>query len=701
MANSAKIRTMQDDIDEAKKNLEEQIKLQQKPKTPDAAEESMKKQPLQPKSIQSDQFSSRQTADSRARQLEKNSVASPEENRKPVFISPEKSTEQFSKKINAAENNELKNLIKRISEETDEDPYDKDPAKKEVNKKDSLQTEKNDAGAGKIAGKDKNKTEAIIEKTLQEVVDDLAGKNGAKEKSGEEKITRKSAEEMEALEKDLDKIEAEEKIRERGAASRHIKEMGALEKNTKEMEDLKKMIGRISKSPDAEKKTGAKIDNIEEAKKNIQENDNIKPLAQQYKQNIQQSSRLMEAQKIEGEPASVSPDKNKSFWKNVLEQIKKTSKSKKINDLKNENLIPKIKTDKKGDFEKYSEQSGILRNNNQRKKEPSKKNLSAKAYDENYAPPAERLGWGKQEFYSSVIKKVKPREEKGEMESLKNAAMIKNRQILSKDEEYKKLKYSIAKKYHINLFSLPWKKIISAAVIALAITGAVSYFIFSRINPPSSPIATPPIIVGNEIEKFSSLEKEIIISKKDLQGFNNLESEAFNIFNSDNNIKVIKLLAINNEEEKNILSLPEALDSIGIINIKGNINYLPDGFLQAAANNYNIFIFKTNKGTIRYGLAIKANNRDSLFGVMQAWEKEKAKNKKMSAVFKPLFVNDKNFEETLSPFSASFYKNIEIRYVHLVNKDTALNYFFYEDILIFTTSKDTAFAMIDFLAPSN
>ncbi len=782
MANSAKIRTMRDDIDEAKKDLEEQTRQQQKPQVMDIAEESIKKQPLRSKSIQSDQSSSRQAAGFDARQPEKNSAILPKEDRKPIFISPEKPIALFSKKINAAEDNEIKDLVKRISDETDKDSYDdKNLTKKETSEKNFSQTEKTGQTASETIDKNKGETEAIIEKTTQEIIDDLAEKNDAKKKNKEAEAAKKSMEEMETLKKDLNKIEAEEKIREAETAKRSARETEVLEKNTKEVEDLKKMIGRISESAinaekkagdeirnmenkeaeaakksmeemetlkkdlnkieaeekireaetakrsaretevlekntkevedlkkmigrisesaiNAEKKAGDEIDNVKKSNEATQKNGAVKPLARQHKQNIQQSSQITGVKKVEDMPVSIpsSEKEGGSFWKNVLEQIKKTDESRKINDLKNENLIPKIKTGEEGKFEKYSEQSGVLQNNSRQKEEPDKKSLPKKVYNENYTPPAERLARGKQELYSSVVKKVKAREEKGEMESLKNTVMLKNRRILSKNEEYEKLKRSIARKYHIQLFPLPWKKIISAAIIALATTGVVSYFVFSRINP-HAPISNPPVIAGDEIQKFSVVEKKIIISRKDFEGFNNLESEAFNIFNSDENIKAIKLLIVNSETDRNILPLPEALDSIGIINAKENTNYLPDGFLRAAANNYNIFIFKTEKKAIRYGLAIKTNNKDSLSSVMRAWEKEEAKNKKMSAVLKPLFVNDKNFGDNLGSFSASLYKNIEIRYVHLVNKDTALNYFFYEDVLVFTTSKETAFTMVDFL----
>lgn len=690
MSNGAEIRTMQDDIDEAKKNLEKRVRSRQKSQVSDIAEESIKRQPLQPKPIQFGKFSLHQAADLRERQIEEDSsVSSKKEERKPIFISPEKSADR-SKKANGAEDNELKNLIKRISKETDEDrESDEDSTRKKIAEKEIPQMEKNGAIGEKTA--DKNEAEAIAEKTLKGTADNLTAKDGVK-----------NTKEIEALKKDLDKIETEEKIREKEIADRYAEEMGTLEKNTKEIEDLKKMISRISKSSGAKEETGAKTDKIERSEEIIQENNNIKPSARQYKRNLWQSPHPAEAQKIEDEPVSTPASENegKSFWKNVLEQTKKTGEPEKINDLKNENLIPKIKTGDEEGFEKYDERSGILQNKNRQKEESKEESLPIKTYNENYTPPSERLAWGKQEFYSSVIKKIKPREEKGEIESLKSAAMLKNRQILSKDEEYKKLKHSIARKYHIKLFSLPWKKIIPLAIIVIALAGIVSYFAFSETNP-FIPSVNPPVVIGDKIEKFSGLEKEIMISKKDLQGFNNLESEALNIFNSNGNIKIIKLFVVNNEKEKKVLSLPEALDSIGITNTKGNINYLPNGFLQAAANSYNIFIFKTNKGTIRYGLAIKADNTDSLFSIMRDWEKEEARSKKMSSVLKPLFVNDKNFEEAFSPFSASFYKNVEIRYVHLVDKNTALNYFFYEDILIFTTSKDTAFTTIDFLIPGN
>lgn len=668
MTNNAKIRTMQDDIDEAKKNMEEQIKQRQKQQALDIAKENIKKQPLWPKQVQSNQFSSRQAADSDAQQPEKNSVILPEKNREPIFISPEKPIMRSSKKINAAENNELKDLIKRISDETDEDPdYDKDLTKKETDKKDGLQTEKSILATSKTTDKNKDKTEAIMEETLQGVADDLARKNDAREKSGEKEITKKSMGEMEALKKDLNKIEVEEKIREREIASRDIKKTGDLKRNAKEIEDLKKMISRISESSSAKKKTGAKIDNVEEAKK------------------------------IEDKSASVLPDKNesKSFWKNILEQIKKTGKSRKANDFKNENLTSKVKTGKDGKFEKYSERSGVLQNNNRRKEEPDKKSLSEKAYDENYTPPGERLAQEKQEFYSSVIKKIKPREEKDEMESLKNAAMIKNRQILSKDEEYKKLKYSIAKKYHINLFSLPWKKIISVAVIVIALAGIVSYFVFSETNP-FAPIVAPPVVVGNELSIFDGIKERGGITEDTISSLGYLEVVT-DYFDKQKGVEILKLIIIDNEQDR---KMPVFREALGLIKI--NPADFSEDFWGIAGNDYNLFIFKTKMETYRLGIAIKLNNIAESRNVMSNWEQETSKDKRMTKVFKGLFLDDPlpREESFIKPFNSTVYKNINIRYIHLPDKDTSLNYFIYNDILVITTSKDSSFLMVDLMVNS-
>ena len=75
----------------------------------------------------------------------------------------------------------------------------------------------------------------------------------------------------------------------------------------------------------------------------------------------------------------------------------------------------------------------------------------------------------------------------------------------------------------------------------------------------------------------------------------------------------------------------------------------------------------------------------------------------MIKILKPLFINDSNFEKTYGDFSSTTYsdENIELRYVHLIDNDTALNYFLYKDILVITTSKDNTFVMTDILINEN
>lgn len=299
------------------------------------------------------------------------------------------------------------------------------------------------------------------------------------------------------------------------------------------------------------------------------------------------------------------------------------------------------------------------------------------------------------------------REEKGELEGLKNASDIKEKQkILSRDEEYKKLKKNIITKYHIKLFSLPWKKIIPVA-LAIILTITLSfYYLMSIITPEPLPQPLPAVVSGEELSEFANLEKKITISESGLRGFNNLEADAKNIFSANPNLKIIKLVIVNTEdkENRNILPLKDSLDALGITDIKNNVNNLPEKFLEMSMNKYNFFIFKTKENHIRYGIAIGLKDRYSMSEIMEKWEKERSRSKKMISVLKPLFASDRNFEDVYRIFNSANYRNIKINYVHLVDEDTALNYFIYNnsnnngnDLLVITTSKNSAHAVADLL----
>ena len=527
-------------------------------------------------------------------------------------------------------------------------------------------------------GQQDNKLKELIEKISAQTDKDPNNDHQTKE-SGDIKPAELAIE---------NEINSENKIK---PTTSKTTERGAKNNNTDDIDKLKNLINKISKTnSDIENKT----ENLKKSEKKYISNNSVGLLNRQRKQDVQENPTIIktdQTKNVETEEIIApiaSPKTKKSFWKKISGKIENVSDSEKINVLSDKNKFSDIKTNSNSKTEKFNNQSGILRSNKDTKqKEIFKKEDSSKKayYDKNYMPPDERLIHRKQKFYSSVSKRIKLKEEKNELKDLKAAAKMKKQEkIITKEEEYKKLKQGIIQKYHIKIFSLPWKKIISIAFIALLLTGAASWLIFSYIKPPEPP-EPPALAVGSELKEFSDIEKKITMARLDLKRFNSLEVDALTIFNSDNNIKIIKLIVFDNKIDKNILSLQEALDAISIINIEEGINHLPEGFLKTTTNDYNLFLFKTKKNSIRYGLAIKINNEYVMSELMKKWEEEKSKNKKMTTVFKPLFKNDRNFEDILSSVSTTIYNNVEIRYVSLIDKETALDYFIHKNILVFTT----------------
>ena len=237
------------------------------------------------------------------------------------------------------------------------------------------------------------------------------------------------------------------------------------------------------------------------------------------------------------------------------------------------------------------------------------------------------------------------------------------------------------------------------------------YYVMSVLDP--RPIPQPPsgVAFGEELSEFMGIEKKITISEGSLRGLNkgNLEENARDIFNENSNLKVIKLVVVDTEDKegRNILLLEGSLGALGIIDTENNKNNLPERFLEMSADKYNFFVFKTKNNQIRYGVAIGLKDRYLMSEIMKEWERERSANKKMIAVFKPLFASDRNYEDIYRLFDSTNHNGVEIKYVHLIDENTALNYFIYNnneedgnDLLVVTTSKDSAHAIVDLLADS-
>lgn len=518
----------------------------------------------------------------------------------------------------------------------------------------------------------------------------------------EEKINREIDKEMEArINKEMEKkIKNETEVV--AATSLKINKKEKKDKKNEDAEKLKSLISRISKTAEKEdvrrsvvKKTGVIPEKKEESKETKKDNVAGIPLTGEIQKRLPSEFSSMDTKDIVSRD-EVGNKEKKSFWGNISEKLKKGDNCERISEIK---TVPnkKILEDK---VEKHNK-SGVLAGNN-KKIEKTEKDKSFYLKSDKYVLPENRLIHGKQKFYSSVSKRIKLREDKGEMEGLKNASDIKKKQkILSREEEYKRLKKSIISKYHVKLFRLPWKKIIPVSLIIILVAGASFYYAMSVLVPKSSPSSSPDVVYGEELSEFINIEKKITISEGSLRGFDSLETVAKDIFDANRKIKIIKLVIVNTEdkENRNILSLQNSFDAFGV-----NKNSLPERFLEISADKYDFFIFKTKDDHIRYGIAIGLKDRYLMSEIMKEWEEERSVNKKMITVFKPLFASDRNYGDIYKQFNSANYNGVEVRYVHLINEDTALNYFIYNnseddgsDLLVITTSKDSTYTIADLL----
>ncbi len=611
-------------------------------------------------------------------------------------------TVKFSTSVNDTQTNELKNLINKISEQTDKDvdaDYDRNnkDQPKETNSPSTLQKE-------------------------------------TKQQSEKETVTPQPIKEKPIENDSIEKPAIETNIKEDQAEKEPLNDIATEKKsenvnNDQDISDLKNLINKISNVPSQKdsqivgiKKSPSTA--IKEKPKSIsnKEVENLKPdtttaktksvVEKQIETNLKKE--IKPVKKIPPETTinheSHAEDKKEvkektekvSFWNKVSKNIKKTSSSKKISAL----TLPKetnkttndIKKDKVG---KEIASSGVLKSYQEIKEKndsDNKKKLISNYYQANYVSPTDRLSQNKQELYSSLSKKIKLKGERGELDALKKTEEGKKKQKeITKDEEYKELKKSIKQKYHIRLSLLPWKKIIVVSAIILTVVGVGMWKLFSMIAPPELPPEKSNIVFGEEINEFANVKNKITFTENK---FNvpQLESDANKIFSQDKAINIIKLEIIDNDNARNIVTFEKALEVIGI---KNNKTTLPSDFLDLTTNSYNIFIFKTTKNpiSIRYGIAVKTEEEDKLKTTMKLWEKNRIENQKMIKILKPLFIDDSGFEQTYANFTSINYskENIELRYVGLIGSETALDYFIHKNILVITTSKDSIFIMTDLL----
>lgn len=311
------------------------------------------------------------------------------------------------------------------------------------------------------------------------------------------------------------------------------------------------------------------------------------------------------------------------------------------------------------------------------------------AIDE-YTNPENRLIFGKQEFYSSLHKKVRPKTKEEKLEDLRKTVKDKEKK-LSEDEEKKMLRRQIIKKYGIKLFALPWAKIIIFTILFLGAIGGSLLYVLPKFK--QSPAPEVILTTGESIPELDEkIKMEVTARESQVTALNYFDGE-LDPWKSYSDGDIIRL-KIDYDDHDVPLSRDEALKTVlG----KENFENMPKDFLGLVSQKYDMLAFKNN-GSLRLGVAFKFDQakQDDLENLMVAWEKNINSDQKMQSVMRKLFLKDKITESAgATAFQPGTYSQIELKFLNLPDNNTSMDYFMHDGIIIFATSKDNTFRMID------
>lgn len=473
-----------------------------------------------------------------------------------------------------------------------------------------------------------------------------------------------------------------------------------------ELKDLLKKISKISEEEAPEEKQ-ADSESSAAAKITDDKSKELRDLIAKVSKSIDLGEKTaVEAPAAEKENGiKETKEDEQSFWSDISEKLKEdklseAKEAKKINEIKREDqLIKKNIADIQDATEKAmikeDSDSGILRRNELQEKEDEEKREEERSFHKiNYQSPENRLIFGKQKRYSSVSKRVELKEKKDtdDIADLKNANEMKEKQaIISESEKYRKLRNRVIKKYHIKLFSLPWKKIILLSIVLVASAGAVFYLSMKTLTP--TPPTPPPVIVGTETQAFAKIKNRVEFTETDAAKAGFKEITINREFELNSGVKELRVII---KQGDNITSPRDALESIGVIT-----KNFPEDFWETTAETYSILALKTGKNTFRLAIAIESNDIASLLNTMRNWEQESVDEKKLFRVFKTIFTGDKIDEGSNQVFESTNYNYAYIKYINLPDENTSFDYFASDNTLIIAASKENAFRIIDILNANN
>lgn len=308
-----------------------------------------------------------------------------------------------------------------------------------------------------------------------------------------------------------------------------------------------------------------------------------------------------------------------------------------------------------------------------------------------YVAPENRLIFGKQEYYSSLRKKVDLKTGEKSLDDMEKTLKQEEKK-LSDEEEKKMLRHQIVKKYKIKFFELPIAKIIIFAILFLGTIAAGLFFILPKVAPIDEDPVT--LATGENIAEIDQkISKEVFAKEKDIAAPNYFD-DGLDPWKSYNNGDIIEL-KINYDDYEVMLPRDEALKAVlGEEQFKN----IQEDFINSISQKYSIVAFKTENG-LRIGIVLKydQSQEEKFRSVMMDWEGTDTRSKKIYNVMKTLFTSSKIIEGNVTSFQPAIYSNTELRYINLPDTETSMDYVIYEDFIFFTTSKDTTFQMIDLI----
>ena len=371
--------------------------------------------------------------------------------------------------------------------------------------------------------------------------------------------------------------------------------------------------------------------------------------------------------------------------------------------------LEEIKERKKAREEGEMKKSGII---SFTKKEKSKsggealKEIEKKAAEEisqpakeTYLSPEARLLYNKPEHRSSVLNKVKEKNDSPEISKIektfKNQKPFKEKKKLEPDKEYKLFKRNLKGKYRAISAEKMSKRLVFGlvAIMIIGISAVFVWFLVLKKSPegPLSPVSEMAAV--EEIEEFSSINDEIVINSgkgEDTGLAAKINAKAARL---EREGRMANILRVAVKKEGAAVPLKELLEELKI--------EMPGDTLDFFDNNrYNLILFKEKSGVKRLGLALATNNPSTARLKFQSWENENIASRKIYRAFEPLFLGSRLSVIPRNKFKTGEYLGVKMRYLQIPDQNTSFDYLIYGNIIVVTTSKDSIFQMIEILISS-